>query len=152
SQASLLRRAWPVSGQCARACELQFLRGLRQGTVDGCQDDSPFGDVGCHDVRKQALTWSVKRGARLVEQPQGTLHRKQAGEREPPPLPRREVARRQVRKGAEAYAPERGRDLSATSEKIAPEDEVLLDRERWFEGILVADIVGLFSYGELRDA
>jgi hypothetical protein len=25
-----------------------------------------------------------------------------------------------------------------------------LDRERWFEGILVADIVGLFSYGELR--
>jgi hypothetical protein len=57
-----------------------------------------------------------------------------------------------MRKGVEPYTRERGRDLSATSEKIAPEDEVLLDRERWFEGILVADIVGLFSYGEFRVA
>jgi hypothetical protein len=99
-----------------------------------------------------SLPCSVKRGARLVEEPQGTLHSKQAGEREPPPLSRREVACRQMREGVEPYTRERGRDLSATSEKIAPEDEVLLDRERWFEGILVADIVGLFSYGEFRVA
>ena len=55
-----------------------------------------------HQGREPLLARGIERRGRLVEQPDRPLHREQPRERQPPPLPGREIGRRQIGQSVEA--------------------------------------------------
>ena len=75
-----------------------------------------------HQTRQQALSGSVKGRVRLVHQPERPPHREQAGQRQPPSLPGREIGGGQVNGMVE---PDRAQALGCVrhlaAKKLTPE-------------------------------
>ena len=61
------------------------------GAVRGSNDDAVAGEMATHQLRQPALRSGVERRGRLVQQPKRALHRHQARDRQPPPLPGRQI-------------------------------------------------------------
>ena len=99
-----------------------------------------------HDLGEPDLGVGVERGGRLVEQPQRALDGDQARQREPPPLPRREIGGRQAGERGEFDRLE-GRASSAlgSAEEAGPEGEIFANGERRLEGVEVAELMGLLG-------
>jgi hypothetical protein len=124
----------------------------RKGRVDGREDQPAAGKMRPHDCRKHRPSGSVQNGPRLVEQPDGTQSCEQTGKREASSLSGRKVECRQVSERAKAHASKRRCDLAGTAENTAPESEILGDGQGWLQGVLVADIVSLFTDAQLSIA
>ena len=105
-----------------------------------------------HDVGEHGYSGGIKRRAWFIEQPDWAGGDEQAGEREAPPLPGREIDGRQATEDIEPHRGERARDLVATAENAIPEGEVLIDSQRRLEGIEMPDVVGLLANREFRIA
>ena len=89
----------------------------------------------------------VERDRRLVEQPDRARREKQAGEREPPLLPGREIGRpadRAARPRPNA-ASASSRSIAAAAEKSAQKASVLATRQRRLQALSMADIVALLA-------
>ena len=90
--------------------------------MGGRHDQAAAGEMLAHQRRQHRLRGGVERRGRLVEQPDRPLHRDQARDRQPPPLPGREIGRRQVgecRRGRRAAQRRRHWPVSAAAEEVA---------------------------------
>jgi len=67
--------------------------------VHGGQDHAPARQVLGHQFGGDAAPRLIQRGQRFVQQPQGARGGDQARQRQPPPLPRRQLARLQIQQG-----------------------------------------------------
>ena len=62
----------------------------------GGDDHAAAGEMAAHQLGQPILRRHVERRGRLVQQPDRPLHRDQPRDRQPPPLPGRQIGRRQV--------------------------------------------------------
>src|SRR6516225_6876500 len=116
----------------------------------GSDNESAAGEMGAHEIGQHRLGRRIERRGRFIEQPDRPLDRDQPREREAAALPGGEIDRRQLSEPVEADGGKGGVALSrAAAEKMRPEVEVLLHRQRRLECVLVAKIVGLLADGEL---
>ena len=69
-------------------------------TVRGGHDHAAAGEMAAHQFGQPVLRRHVERRGRLVEQPQRPRHSDQPRDRQPPPLPGRQIGRRQVGEAA----------------------------------------------------
>ena len=122
----------------------------------GRRDDQPaVAEMGPHQAVEPLLGCRVERGGGLVEEPQRPRDRDHAGKRQPAPLAGREVAGRNIGEVAEADSieaafrrfPLAGGGLGV--EEAHPEGEVFHHRKGPFEGVEMAEIVGLLADAEL---
>src|SRR5262249_43943257 len=134
-----------------RPPQRQFLRRVQSDrSVGGGDNESAPGEMGAHEIGQHRLRRRVERRGRFIEQPDGPLDRDQARKREPAPLSGGEIDRGQMGEPIEADGGKGGIALSrAAAEKVRPEVEILPHRQRWFQCVLVAEIVGLLADGEL---
>ena len=98
------------------------------------------------------LRRGVERAGRLVEQPDRAFDGEKAGDRQAPPLAGGKVGGGQVDQRLEPDRGKRLRNLGDGAEKSRPEAEVLADRKRRFQRVLVAEIMGLLADGQFRVA
>src|SRR6266849_3087063 len=113
------------------------------------QDQSAATEMGAHEAGQHGLRRGVEGGGRLVQKPDRARRRYQPGERQPAPLPGREVGGRKAGKPIEPDGGEGAAVSPAVPEQIRPKGEVLVHRERWLQRVLVADIMRLLGDGEL---
>src|SRR5208282_3829301 len=111
-----------------------------------------------HEPPKALLGGGVEGGGGLVEQPDRPRYRQHPRQRQPPPLPGREVTGRQMTEFAETDGLEaalRCPLLSASRfavEETRPEGEVFHDGKRRFQRVEMADIMGLLADAEFAVA
>ena len=115
-------------------------------------DDAAFGKVCAHDAAKLLLSCGVERAGRLVKEPHRAFHGEKAGDRKAPPLACGKVGGGEVDKRLEPDRGKRLRNFGGGAEKTRPEAEVLADRKRRFQRILVAEIMGLLADRQFRVA
>ena len=100
---------------------------------------------------RRVLGLAVERRGRLVEQPDRPLHGHQARDREPPPLPGRQIGGRQVgQRHPGPTAASAAISALGAAEIARPEAEVFGDRQRRLQRVLVAEVVGLLRDGSFR--
>ena len=103
-----------------------------------------------HERGQPFLRGYIEGCGRLVEQPEPARNREQTGERETPALTGREICGGQVGEFLKPDGGERARQgLIASPQIPGPELQVFADGQGWFQGVLVAEIMGLFGYAQL---
>jgi hypothetical protein len=110
------------------------------------KDQAPAREMKLHQICEADLTFIVKSGSRLVEQPERPVHGDEPRERQPPPLTGREIRGSQVGDFTQANALKRMlRRVLRRTEIGAPKSQVFFDRQGRLQGILVAEVVRLFA-------
>src|SRR4029078_6117340 len=92
---SIWQAAWASrrKSSSSRLSQPQILRaGEADGVMRGGEDEAATGEVVAHQGGQQGARGAVERGGGFVQQPERPVDRDQPGERQPPPLPRREVS------------------------------------------------------------
>ena len=108
----------------ARSCRTQFQfagalepdRPVRRG-----DDQAAAGKMRAHELGEASLRRCVERRGRLVQQPQRPRDGDQPGNRQPPPLPGRQIGCRQIGERVEVERRQRIQDRPAAAEKVDPE-------------------------------
>ena len=126
---------------------LQFARALEPDRpVRRGHDHAAGGEMAAHQLGQPRLRRRVERRGRLVEQPDRPLDRDQPRDRQPPPLPGRQIGRRQVGERGELDRRQRGRRRRRRPPEIlGPELQVFGDRQRRLQRVLVAEIMRLLG-------
>ena len=103
------------------ACAIKPDRPVRRG-----KDQAAAGKVLPHQVRRASPARRVERRGRLVQQPERPLDGEQPRDRQPPPLPGREIGRRQVGHAVEPDRRQRRRRTVPSGAEIGgPEPQIL---------------------------
>jgi hypothetical protein len=133
----LIKRQFPRPAQSKRAVRRR-------------QNKPAAGKVGLHEIHKPIPPCGIKRAGRLVEQPDRPFDGEQPCDRKAPPLACRQISRRQRRNGAKPNQFEGVLHfVGVGAKKGGPKMQILVDRERWFHRVLVAEIMRLFANAEL---
>jgi hypothetical protein len=119
-------------------------------------DQPPAAEMRPHQLGQPFLARRIEGGGGLVEQPDRARRRHQAGDGEPPALAGRQVGGRQAGEAVQGDGFE-GREGGCNRCIVAaqiriPELEVLQHRQGRFEGVAMAEIVGLLGERRLRRA
>ena len=130
------------------------VRAARSSPIGPCAAATimpPPARCAAHQIGQAVLRRHIERRGRLVEQPDRPRHREQPRDRQPPPLPGRQIGRRQIGQRREVDRLQRGvdRQLDA-AEKARPELQVFGDRQRRLQRVLMAEIMRLLGDRGLR--
>ena len=138
----------------AGAGQPQFARAFEPDrAMGGGEDETALGEVPRHEGGERRLGSGVERGRRFIEQPERPFDGDQARDREPPPLAGGQIGGRQMGDGAKADGRERRfRSRFAAAQKLRPKGQILAHRQRRFQGVEMAEIMGLLADSELRIA
>ena len=113
-------------------------------------DDAAAGEMVAHQSVERDLCRRIETGGGLIQQPDRPRDGGKPRERQSPPLSGRKVSRGKIRQRLKTERRERGFGRAFAAEIIDPEAQILGDRQRGFQRVLMREIMRLLADAAFR--